>query len=164
MTAGDEGDQQPATMERHQKLSTAARKDLLTELAREIGDHAVVDGDSVIVERGDPVALYCHVQPDGTIVLTWWRTATASTAHHCWREAAASILAEGEAIYTSALGGSFLIEVERRAASPREAAKLARSTKPAERVQTLATSYPKVVATLPPEPAPDYLLPDRGIP
>jgi hypothetical protein len=163
VTAGDEMEQQPATTGRHQKLSATARKDLLTELAREIGDHAVVDGDTVIVEHGEPVALYCHVEPDGTFVLTWWRTAAASTGHHRWREAAAGLTGDGEEIYASALGGSFLVEVEHHAASSREAATLARSVEPAERIQTLATVYPEAVAALPSEPTPEFLLPDREI-
>lgn len=161
MTAENDAVDQPVTGERRQKLSAAARKDLLAELAREIGENAVIDGDSVIVEAGEPIALYCRVESDGMIVLTWWMTVPAPVGHHRWREAAATITSENEAIYTSALGGSFLIEVERRTESSREAAKLARSTKPVERVRALAAAYPDAVAALPPEPVPDYLLPDR---
>ncbi len=161
MTTTDELGDQPAVPERRQKLSAAARKDLLTELAQEIGENAVIDGDAVIVEAGEPIALYCRVESDGTIVLTWWMTAPAPVGHYRWREAAATITGEGEAIYTSALGGSFLIEVERRTESTREAAKLARGTKPVERVRVLAGAYPHAVAALPPEPVPEFLLPDR---
>ncbi len=163
MTAENEAADQPTVAERRQKLSAAARKDLLAELAREIGENAVIDGDTVIVEAGEPIALYCRVEPDGVIVLTWWLTAPALVGHHRWRDAAATITGEDESIYTSALGGSFLIEVERRTESTREAAKLARSAKPAERVRALAAAYPEAVAALPPEPVPDYLLPDREI-
>ncbi len=163
MTTTDEAGNHSAAGERRQKLSAAARKDLLAELAQEIGESAVIDGDAVIVEAGEPIALYCRVEPDGVIVLTWWLTAPAPVGHHRWREAAATIAGEDEAIYTSALGGSFLIEVERRTESTREAAKLARSAKPAERVRALAVAYPEAVAALPPELVPDYLLPDREI-
>lgn len=163
MTAGNETPDQPVAGERRQKLSAAARKDLLAELAREIGENAVIDGDAVIVEAGEPIALYCRVESDGMIVLTWWFTAPAPVGHYRWRDVAATITGEDEAIYTSALGGNFLIEVERRTDSTREAAKLARSTKPVERVRALAAAYPDAVAALPPEPVPDYLLPDREI-
>ncbi len=161
MAAGNEAADQPVAAERRQKLSAAARKDLLAELAREIGENAVIDGDAVIVESGEPIALYCRVESDGVIDLTWWLTAPAPIGHYRWRDAAATITGENEAIYTSALGGSFLIEVERRTESSREAVKLARSTKPVERVRMLAATYPDAVAALPPEPVPDYLLPDR---
>jgi hypothetical protein len=161
MSAENDAVGQPTPAERRQKLSAAARKDLLAELAREIGESAVIDGDAVIVEAGEPIALYCRVESDGVIVLTWWLTAPAPVGHHRWRDAAATITGEDESIYTSALGGSFLIEVERRTESTREAAKLARSTKPVERVRALAAAYPNAIAELPPEPVPDYLLPDR---
>ena len=161
MTAENEAADQPAVGERRQKLSAAARKDLLAELARQIGENAVIDGDAVIVETGEPIALYYRVESDGAIVLTWWLTAPAPVGHHHWRDAAATITGEGEAISTSALGGSFLIEVERRTESTREAAELVRATEPAERVQALAAAYPEAVASLPPEPVPDYLLPNR---
>lgn len=161
MSVEDEVPDQPVVPERRQKLSAAARKDLMTELAQEIGENAVIDGDAVIVEAGEPVALYCRIESDGTIVLTWWMTAPAPVGHYRWREAAAAVTGESEAIYTSALGGNFLIEVERRTESTREAARLARGTKPVERVRILAAAYPDAVVALPPEPVPEYLLPDR---
>jgi hypothetical protein len=70
---------------------------------------------------------------------------------------------EGEAIHTSALGGGFLVEVERQAKSIQEATALARDRTFAERVSALIAAYPDAVTKLPVEPVPDYLLPDRDV-
>ncbi|MBX6342391.1 MAG: hypothetical protein IRY97_08025, partial [Thermomicrobiaceae bacterium] len=139
--------------------SAAARRETLGALAEALGERAVVEGDRVIVDVGEPVALYAQVEPSGEIVLTWWMTASTAVAHHRWREAAATILGPGEAIHTSGLGGGYLVEVERRARSVAEAAALAGAAEPAERVRALVAAYPEAVAALPPEPAPDYLRP-----
>ncbi|HUY99709.1 MAG TPA: hypothetical protein VMU89_05125 [Thermomicrobiaceae bacterium] len=158
MTAGDEAGGQPAA-ERRQTLTAAMRRDLLAEVAQELG--SVVEGDRGIREAGDGVALTSKVEPDGTIVLTWWMTAMAPAGHPRWREAAATLCAADEAIYTSALGGGFLVEIEQRAPSVREAVRLARSSQPVERVRTLAAAFPEALGRLAPEAVPDYLLPKR---
>lgn len=161
MVAEETGSEMPG--ERRQSLTAAMRRELLGTLAEELGDGAVIEGDKVIVEAGQDVALYGQIDRDGTIVLTWWMTATAPNGHPRWREAAATILSEGEGIYTSALGGGFLVEVERRLPTVRDAARLARSPKPAERVRELINAFQESVASLPPEPTPEYLLPDREV-
>lgn len=157
MTANEAAETHVA--ERRQTLTVAMRKDLLAELAREVGEGAVIEGDRLILEAGEGVALFGRVEPDGTVALTWWMTATTPTGHPRWREAAAGILGEGETIYTSALGGGFLVEVERRLTEVRDADRAARSTKPVERVRALIAAFPDALASLPPEPVPEYLLP-----
>jgi len=137
------------------------RREILADLAREIGAGATVEGDRMMLDAGQGVALEGHVEPDGTIALTWWMTATAPQGHPRWRDVAAEITREGEAIYTSALGGGFLVEVTQQSATAREAARLARSPKPVERVRELIATFPERVAALPPEPVPEYLLPEE---
>ena len=158
MTAGDEAGSQPAG-ERRQTLTAAMRRDLLAEVAGEIG--AAVEGDRAIREAGEGVALTAQVEPDGTLVLTWWMTAMTSAGHPRWREAAAELCGDGEAIFTSALGGGFLVESVQRAPSVRDAARLARTPHPAERVRALAAAFPDALGRLAPEAVPDYLLPKR---
>ena len=148
--AGDAGAEAPVVTERRQTLTVAMRREILGDLAREIGAGATVEGDRLMLDAGQGVTLEGHVEPDGTIVLTWWMTATAPQGHPRWRNVAAELTGEGEAIYTSALGGGFLVEVTQQSATAREAARLARSPKPVERV-----------AALPPEPVPEYLLPEE---
>ena len=155
MTAGEEAGAQSA--ERRQTLTAAMRRELLAELARELG--AVVDGDRAIREAGDDVALTGQVDPDGTLVLTWWMTAMAPVGHPRWRDAAATLCEPGEAIYTSALGGGFLVELTRRAVTVAEAVGMAGDRSPVERVRTLATAFPEALVGLAPEPVPDYLKP-----
>lgn len=156
---GPDSREAPGGAERRQTLTVAMRRELLAELAREIGETAVIEGDRLLLEAGQDVVLNGHVAPDGTIVLTWWMTAMAPQGHPRWRDVAAQLTGQGEAIYTSALGGGFLVEIEHRAATPREAARLARSPKPVERVRELVAAFPEAVAALPPEPVPEYLLP-----
>lgn len=144
-------------------LTTAVRRERLAELAGAIGETAIVEGDKLIVETGEPVALYARIEPDGAITLTWWMTGATSTAHPRWAEAAQTILRQGESIHTSALGGGFLVEVERQAKSIQEATALARDRAFAERVLALIAAYPDAVSKLPAEPVPDYLLPDRDV-
>lgn len=161
LTAEESTSPEPTASEKPAATSAAARRDLLNELAAAIGDNAILEGDKVIVERGESVALYIHVEPDGTFTLTKWMTATTPTGHPRWREAADLILQPGESIHTSALGGGFLIEIEQRASTVAEAVKLANDATAAERIQALATEFPEAVALLDPEDVPDYLLPER---
>lgn len=142
-------------------LSANARREKLAELAEVIGESAVVEGDKVIVETGEPVARYFYVLPDGTFMLTRWMTAPNPNGHPRWREAADLILQPGESIYTSALGGGFLIEIERHAETIDNAIALSDDSAIAERVQQLVAEFPEAVALLDPEPVPDYLLPDE---
>ncbi len=139
-------------------LSAAARRERLGELAEAIGETAVVEGDKVNVETGEPVATYFHVEPNGDFLLIRWMTASSPIGHPRWREAAEMILQPGELIHTSALGGGFLIEIERRTPSLQQAIALGKDTTLVERVQHLATEFPEAVALLDPEPVPDYLL------
>jgi hypothetical protein len=159
--AGDGDREQQAPQEAKSGLSAAARRERLAELATAIGESAIVEGERLIVETGQAVALYARVEPDGSITLTWWMTGSTPTGHPRWSEAAASLLGPGESIHTSALGGGFLVEIEKRAGSVDEAVAMARDREPAEWVETLITAYPEEVAKLPPEPVPDYLLPER---
>ncbi len=142
-------------------LSAAARRERLGELAEAIGETAVVEGDKVNVETGEPVATYYHVEPDGNFLLIRWMTASSPTGHPRWREAAEMIVQPGESIHTSALGGGFLIELERRAATIEQAIALGKDAAITARVQHLATEFPEAVALLDPEPVPDYLLLDQ---
>lgn len=159
MTAG--GIDQPD--ERRQNLSAAARRELLAELGNALGGAAAIEGDRLILEAGEGVAIHGRVEPDGTIGLIWWLTDAAPSGHPRWREVAAALTGPGEAIYTSALGGGYVVEVEQRAASVAEAARLTKGTRPVERVRALATSFVDAVAALPPEPVPDYLLPEKAL-
>lgn len=144
-----------------QTLSQAARRERLAELSQVIGETAVVEGDRLIVETGEPVALYFHVEPDGTFLMIRWMTATNPNGHPRWREAAEMIVQPGESIHTSALGGGFLIEVERRAKTIDEAIALGKDASIPERVQQLVAEFPEAVALLDPEAVPDYLLPPQ---
>lgn len=142
-------------------LSQAARRERLDALARALGDGsgAVVEGDKLIQEAGQGVAIHGRVDPDGSYGLVWWMTSFSSTGHPRWRQAASFLTQPGEAIYTSALGGGFLVEVERRAAGEGEAVQLAQSQEPVERVLWLIEHFPDELAKLTPEPVPSYLLP-----
>jgi hypothetical protein len=142
-------------------LTAAARRDLLAELASTIGESAIIEGDKLIVETGDPVALYIHVQPDGSFQLIKWMTASTPIGHPRWREAAELILQPGESIHTSALGGGFLVEIELTASSIAEALKLVNDPTFSERVSALVAEFPDAIALLDAEPVPDYLLPER---
>jgi len=144
-------------------LTAAARRDLLAELAAAIGESAIIEGDKLIVESGDPVALYIHVQPDGSFRLIKWMTATTPIGHPCWREAADLILRPGESIHTSALGGGFLVEIELQTSTIAEAVKIASDPTLSERVHALAAEFPEAIGLLDAEPVPEYLLPDREI-
>lgn len=166
MTAGDateeQEQEQPATeapAEQRPTLTAAMRRELLAELATALGDGAVVEGEKLIAEAGQGVALYARVEPSGTIVLTWWMTAMSEVGHPRWREVAAELTNSGEHIYTSALGGGYLVEVEHPAATVEDAVRQARASQPVERVQELIAAFPDAIAALPPEEVPDYLLP-----
>jgi len=149
------------TSEKPAATSAAARRDLLAELAAAIGENAIIEGDKLIVERGESVALYIHVQPDGSFKLIKWMTTSTPTGHPRWREAADLILQPGEAIYTSALGGGFLIEIEQQAPTVAAAKQLANDPSAAQRIQALATEFPEAIGLLDPEDVPDYLLPEQ---
>jgi len=161
MTA-EEQTETTATEEVKPTLSQAARREKLSELAQAIGATASVEGDKVIVESGEMVALYYYIQPDGTIQMIRWMTANNPNGHPRWREAAEVIVQPGESIHTSALGGGFLIEVERFAPSIDAAVDLGKDAAFAERVQQLAAEFPEAVALLEPEDVPDYLLPQEN--
>ena len=141
------------------QLSAAARRERLQELATALGERAVVEGDRLVFESGGEVALYIHAEPGGGFELSWWRTATSPIGHPRWMDAAKQLTGDDEWIQTSALGGGFLVEVVRRAATPAEAKRLANAQEPIERVQELASAFPAAVAQLPAEPVPAYLLP-----
>lgn len=160
MTAEEQAEQE-TTEAAKPTLSQAARRERLSELAEAIGETAVIEGEKLIVETGEPVALYFHVMPDGTFMLTRWMTASNPNGHPRWREAAEIILKPGESIHTSALGGGFLIEIEREVATIEDAIKAGQDASIAERVQQLAAEFPEAVALLDPEPVPDYLLPEQ---
>ena len=146
------------TEEAKPALSQAARRERLAELAGAIGENAVVEGDKLIVETGETVAIYFYVQPDGSFMLTRWMTTSNPNGHPRWRDAAEMILNPGESIYTSALGGGFLVEIEREIATIQDAVALSRDNAIAERVQQIAAEFPEAVALLEPEEVPDYLL------
>lgn len=162
-TDPETGTEQAIVPERRQTLTMAMRRELLAELGQAIGEGAAIEGDRLIMEAGDDVAIHGRVEPDGTIVLTWWQTIMTDVGHPRWRDVAATLVQEGEAIYTSALAGGCLVEVERRMSTVAEAAKAVKSTKPVERVKALIAAFPEALKELPPEPLPDYLLPDRPI-
>lgn len=161
LSAEESTSPEPTTSEKPAATSAAARRDLLAELAAAIGENAIIEGDKLIVERGESVALYVHVQTDGSFKLIKWMTTSTPSGHPRWREAADLILQPGEAIYTSALGGGFLIEIEQQAPTIAAAKQLANDPTAAQRIQALATEFPEAVALLDPEDVPDYLLPER---
>lgn len=148
-----------STEQTSERLTQAMRKERLGQLRTRIGDQAQLDGDVVVVEVGEPVVLHIELDRDGVYTLTWWATQLTESSHHRWREAAASILRDGEEIHTSALGGGYLIEFDQTVDSHDDAVTLARDTVRVERVRELVTAFPEAVAALPPEPVPDYLLP-----
>ncbi len=158
----DEQIEQVAAEEAKPVLSQAARREKLGELAQAIGELASVEGDKVIVESGEAVALYYYIQPDGTIQMIRWMTANSPNGHPRWREAAEVVVQPGEAIYTSALGGGFLVEVERFAETIDTAVDLGKDAAFAQRVQQLGAEFPEAVALLDPEDVPDYLLPQEN--
>lgn len=144
-----------------QNLSATARRERLAKLAEMFGEQAAIEGDKLVIETNDPVVLNIRVEPDGGLELTWWQTATSTASHPRWFDAAATILQPAEAIHTSALGGGYLVEVQKQATSDEEARQMAQDRQPIERVHELIQAFPEALATLPPEPVPDYLLPDR---
>ncbi len=148
-----------STEQTSERLTLAVRKERLGQLRTQIGDQAQLDGDVVVVEVGEPVVLHIELDRDGVYKLTWWATQLTDSSHHRWREAAASILRDGEEIHTSALGGGYLIEFDQTVDSYDDAVNLAQDTVRVERVRELVTAFPQAVAALPPEPIPDYLLP-----
>ena len=152
-------DEQPEERPESRTSSAAERKELLAQLAGRIGSAATVEGDRVLVETGDPVAIYADIEPGGTIGLTWWMTGSSSVGHPRWRDAAATVIRDGEAIYASALGGGFLAEVARRATSIGEAAQWIHDRATIDRVHALIQAYSEALAALPPEPVPDELRP-----
>lgn len=160
MTADENLSPEPAE-EPRPSLSAAARRDLLAELAGRIGETAVIEGDKLIVETGDPVALYIRVESSGSYGMTWWMTSTSPLGHPRWREAAETILTGGESIHTSALGGGFLVEIERQAASEAEVLRLIEDRSLAERVHAISEAFPVALAELPEEDVPDYLLAEQ---
>lgn len=142
-----------------ERLSQADRREQLAELADRIGDQAVQDGDRVVVEAGEPVILHIEIDRDGLYTATWWATALTESGHHRWREVADELTQEGEAIYTSALGGGYLVEVERATRDVKQVRDWAGDDAPVERVRELLARFPEEVGKLPDEPVPDYLLP-----
>lgn len=162
LTAEESTSPEPTASEKPASTSASARRDLLAELAAAIGENAILEGDKVIVERGESVALYVHVETDGNFKLIRWMTASTPTGHPRWREAADLILQPGESIHTSALGGGYLIEIEQHAPTIAAAVKLANDSSAAERIQALAAEFPEAVALLDPEDVPDYLLPEKS--
>lgn len=160
-TSDENSDEQAeeASEQTTERLTQAVRRERLGQLRTDIGEQAQLDGDVVVVEVGEPVVLHVELDRDGVYTLTWWATQLTDSAHHRWREAAASILRDDEAIHTSALGGGYLIEFDRTVDSHDEALTLAQDTVLVERVRELVTAFPEAVAALPPEPVPDYLLP-----
>lgn len=142
-------------------LSQAARREQLEALSQALGESsgAVVEGDKLIQEAGQGVAIHGRVDSDGSYGLVWWMTSFSPSGHPGWRQAASRLTQAGEAIYTSALGGGYLVEVEHKAMSEREAVQLARSQEPVERVLWLIEHFPEELSKLTPEPVPSYLLP-----
>ena len=67
--AGDAGAEAPVVTERRQTLTVAMRREILGDLAREIGAGATVEGDRLMLDAGQGVTLEGHVEPDGTIVV-----------------------------------------------------------------------------------------------
>lgn len=162
MTAEESTEPETNATEKPAATTAAVRRDLLTELATAIGENAIIEGDKLIVERGEAVALYIHVQPDGSFKLIKWMTTSTPTGHPRWREAASLILQPGEAIYTSALGGGFLIEIEQQASTVAAAVQLANDPTAAQRIQSLAAEFPEAIGLLDPEDVPEYLLPEKA--
>jgi hypothetical protein len=153
----DESNESPG--DAPERLTQAVRRERLAQLRTQIGEQAQLDGDVVVVEVGEPVVLHVELDRDGVYTLTWWATQLTENAHHRWRDAAATILREGEEIHTSALGGGYLIEFHRTVNSHDEALALAQDQSLAARARELVSAFPEAVAALPPEPVPDYLLP-----
>jgi hypothetical protein len=141
------------------RLTQAARRERLAELAKRIGDRAVHDGDRVVIDVGDPVILHLELDRDGVHTMTWWATALTDNAHHRWRDAAETLLQQGETIYTSALGGGYLVELTRTTQDEQHVIEWASDQGPVDRVNALMAQFPDAVAALPDEPVPDYLIP-----
>ena len=155
----DEQTSESGDTESGSRLSQAARREKLGELSEKIGDHAQQDGDTLVIEAGEPVVLHLELDRDGVYTATWWATALTEKAHHRWREVAEPLLRDGEAIHTSALGGGYLIEIEHNTSSEDEALAWTGDAAPVERVRELLHTFPEAVGELAPEPVPDYLLP-----
>jgi hypothetical protein len=141
------------------RLSAAVRRERLGDLDRQLGDRGALDGDTVVVEVGEPVVLHIELDREGTYTATWWATSQAETGHHRWRDIAAELLGEGEEIATSALGGGFLVEIRCETRSAEEVLAWASDEGRVERVHELLRLFPERVAALEPEPVPDYLVP-----
>lgn len=160
--AGAEGEDQEDQEEeagQASRLTQAQRRERLSGLAAQIGEHAQQDGDVVVVEAGEPVVLHLELSREGEYTATWWATALTDSAHHRWRDAAAELLHDGEAIHTSALGGGYLVEIERSTRDEGELLAWAGNSEQVDRVRELLRAFPEAVANLPEEPTPDYLLP-----
>jgi hypothetical protein len=84
------------------RLTNAVRRERLTAIQSRIGEHAQLDGDVIVIEVGEPVVLHIELDRDAMYTLTWWATALTDNGHHRWRDAAASLLQDGESIHTSA--------------------------------------------------------------
>jgi hypothetical protein len=145
------------------RLSAAARRERLGDVAASVGERGSLDGDTLVVQVGDPVTLHIELDRDGLYTATWWATAQSDHGHHRWREAAADLLDESEVIATSALGGGFLVEVLRQSRSPDDVIAWATDAVPVNRVAVLLQEFPERVAALPPEPTPDFLVPPEPV-
>lgn len=156
---GDDAEEDSEEASTPDRLSQAARRERLAAVQEQVGEHAQLDGDVVVIEAGEPVVLHIELEREGLYTLTWWATALNETGHHLWRDAAAPLLNEGESIHTSALGGGYLIEIVQFTRDEDEAVRLAGDAERVERVRWLLSAFPEAVAALPEEPVPDYLLP-----
>jgi hypothetical protein len=141
------------------RLTQAARRERIAELAAKVSDRGAQDGDRVVIEAGEPVVLHLDLDRDGVYTATWWATQLTEHGHHRWRDAAQPLLGEGEAIYTSALGGGYLVEIERSTRDEATVIAWIDDSAPSNRVRELLTQFPESVAALPVEPVPDYLIP-----
>lgn len=157
--SGAEGEDQEEEAGSSSRLTQAQRRERLSAIAEQIGEHAQQDGDVVVVEAGEPVVLHLELGRDGEYTATWWATALTESAHHRWGDAASELLRGGESIHTSALGGGYLVEIERHTRDEDEVLSWAGEDEPVERVRELLQTFPEAVAKLPEEPTPDYLLP-----
>lgn len=163
--SGAEGEDQEEEAGSSGRLTQAQRRERLSGIAERIGEHAQQDGDVVVVEAGEPVVLHLELSREGEYSATWWATALTDSSHHRWRDAASELLRGGESIHTSALGGGYLVEIERFTRDEDEALAWATQDEPVERVRELLRAFPEAVAKLPEEPPPDYLLPpERELP
>jgi hypothetical protein len=153
-----DGEEQPQD-EGSERLTQSVRRERLEKLADQIGENAVMDGERVVVEAGEPVVLHLELDREGIYSAIWWATALTENAHHRWRDAAEPLLQDGESVHTSALGGGYLVELERSTRDEAELLGWAQDAAPVDRIRELLQRFPEEVGKLPPEPVPDYLLP-----